>query len=195
MLGLQRPWDSQIEEHNPSLRHAWPILLACPGTAMNLTVFILGRTGFSVEAFIDPDDLGSERRDLRKDTWKLSSLNYLGEIHLPGMAGSCPLTIFHVSFGFISLFGKDYPLICLFLSTEVLVAILNGMKGMYAGALRKPRAWKSPFVLVCLQGHHQSPCSAALSLETFSGPVTGVLDFMTIKEQLSLSSSGSWVSY
>lgn len=35
---------------------------------MNLRVFILGRTGFSVEAFIEPDDLGSERHDLGKDT-------------------------------------------------------------------------------------------------------------------------------
>lgn len=42
--------------------------------------------------------------------WKLPSLSCLGEIRLPGVAGLFPLTIFHVSFGFILLFAKDFSL-------------------------------------------------------------------------------------
>lgn len=71
---------------------------------------------------------------------------------LPGVAGLFPLTIFHVSFGFISLSGKDFPpmyfvyfiLLLFFFFAEVLVEILSGMKGMCMGTLRKTEVLEEP---------------------------------------------------
>lgn len=151
-------WDVQL-----------PILLSSPETAYDLRIIFLGRAGFSVETFIDFDDRRLRTMPSQKgyrSLWKLSSLNCLGEIHLPRVAGLFPLTVFYVSFGFISLFGKDIPLMyfffcCLFLSAKVVVEIPSGMKEMYTGAVRKLRSWKSPFVLVCPQHHHWIPHSAS----------------------------------
>lgn len=88
------------------------------GLPMNLRVIILGRTGFSVEPFIDFNDLRlrtTQSQERHTSLWKLPSLNCSGEIHLPGMAGLFLPTISCVSFGFISLFEKNFPLIFLFI--------------------------------------------------------------------------------
>lgn len=147
----------------------FPSLLSSSGTAHELESHYSGRTGFPVKPFIDLDDprlRTMQSQEAHTSLWKLPSLNCFGENHLPGVAGLFPLTIFHVSFGFISLLGKDFPLmiffVCLFLSAEVVVEILSGVKGMHKGALRKPRSWKSPFVPVCPQHPNWSPCSASL---------------------------------
>lgn len=117
----------------------------CPalGLPVNLRVILLGRTGFQLSLLLTLTILGSEPGDLRNNTgiWKLPHLNCSMRVNCWEWQAYFQ-TIFHVSFGFISLFGKDFSsdFFCLFLSAERLADILNSMKRMYTRALRKLRA-------------------------------------------------------